>query len=167
MQQRQHQKRVTRATKSGWDGVAIEGYRPGDDAATTGVSRHTIVGGRKNDAGEPGPAMELRYFELQPGAASRLEKHEHEHYVVVRDGLGYAVLDDSATEIGPGDVIYVGPLELHQFVNRGDRPFGFFCFVDSCRDFSQPPSAEDLTRLAASPAGEVAKPFAVPPPQRR
>jgi mannose-6-phosphate isomerase-like protein (cupin superfamily) len=167
MQQRQHQKRVTRATESGWDGVAIEGYRPGDDAATTGVSRHTIVGSRKSDAGEPGPAMELRYFELQPGAASRLEKHEHEHYVVVRDGLGYAVLDDSATEIGPGDVIYVGPLELHQFVNRGDRPFGFFCFVDSCRDFSQPPSAEDLTRLAASPAGEVAKPFAVPPPQRR
>ena len=149
MQQRQHQKRVTRATKSGWDGVAIEGYRPGDDAATTGVSRHTIVGGRKNDAGEPGPAMELRYFELQPGAASRLEKHEHEHYVVVRDGLGYAVLGDSATEIGPGDVIYVGPLELHQFVNRGDRPCWFLCLVESCGVLSHPPSAGELTRHEA------------------
>ncbi len=167
MQQQRQQKRVTRVTESGWEGVAVEGYRPGDDAASTGVSRHTIVGGRKNDAGEPGPAMELRYFELQPGAASRLEKHEHEHYVIVRDGIGYAIVGDAATEIGPADVVYVGALELHQFVNRGDRPFGFFCMVDACRDFSQQPTADDLARLDASPAGAVAKPFAVPPPQRR
>jgi quercetin dioxygenase-like cupin family protein len=161
------QRRVIRATESGWEGVSIDGYRPGDDAAKTGVSRHTIVGGRKNDASEAGPAMELRYFELQPGAASRLEKHEHEHYVIVRRGDGYAILGDRATEVGPGDVVYVAALELHQFVNRGDRAFGFFCFVDACRDFSQEPSPEDLARLAASPAGAVAKPNAVPPPQKR
>ena len=111
--------------------------------------------------------MELRYFELQPGAASRLEKHEHEHYVIVRSGDGYAIVGDRATEVAPGDVVYVGALELHQFVNRGDRPFGFFCFVDACRDFSQEPTPDDLTRLAASPAGAVAKPFAVPPPRKR
>lgn len=111
--------------------------------------------------------MELRYFEVQPGAASRLEKHEHEHYVIVRRGLGYAVIGDTASEIGPSDVIYVGPLELHQFVNRGDEPFGFYCFVDTCRDFSQAPTAEELARLEASPAGAVAKPFAVPPPLKR
>jgi quercetin dioxygenase-like cupin family protein len=161
------QKRVIRASESGWEGVSVEGYRRGDDTVKTGVSRHTIVGGRKSDASEPGPAMELRYFELQPGAASRLEKHEHEHYVIVRGGEGYAILGDSATEVGAGDVVYVGELELHQFVNRGDRPFGFFCFVDACRDFSQEPTPEELARLAASPAGAVAKPFAVPPPQRR
>ncbi len=161
------QKRVIRAIDSGWDGVPVEGYRPGDDAVKTGVSRHTIVGGRKADAADPGPAMELRYFELQPGAASRLEKHEHEHYVIVRDGLGYAIVGDTVTEIGAADVVYVGALELHQFVNRGDRPFGFFCFVDACRDFSQEPTAADLARLEASPAGAVAKPFAVPPPRRR
>lgn len=161
------QRRVIRATGSGWEGIAVEGYRPGDDAAKAGVSRHTIVGGRKDDAGAPGPAMELRYFELQPGAASRLEKHEHEHYVIVRDGIGYAIVGDSLAEVGPGDVVYVGALELHQFVNRGERPFGFFCFVDACRDFSQEPTAADLARLEASPAGAVAKPFAVPPPRKR
>lgn len=157
------QARVIHRTETGWDGVPVEGYRPG---AAVGVERHTIVGGRKSDPSEPGPAMELRYFELQPGAVSRLEKHEHEHYVIVRSGEGYAVIGDRLSEIAAGDVIYVGPLELHQFVNRGTTPFGFFCIVDSCRDFSQEPSAEDLAKLAASPAGAIAKPFAVPPPAK-
>ncbi len=158
-------KRVIRATREGWEGIEAAGYAP--DAPGTSVTRHTIVGNRKNDASEPGPKMELRYFEVQPGAASRLEKHEHEHYVIVRRGLGYAVIGDSATEIGANDVVYVGPLELHQFVNRGDEPFGFYCFVDTCRDFSQAPTPGELARLEASPAGAVAKPFAVPPPAKR
>jgi mannose-6-phosphate isomerase-like protein (cupin superfamily) len=159
------QRRVTRAYEGGWEGVEPAGYTP--DAPGTGVARHTIVGSRKSDRNEPGPAMELRYFEVQPGAASRLEKHEHEHYVIVRTGLGYAVIGDQATEIAPNDVIYIGPRELHQFVNRGSEPFGFYCFVDTCRDFSQEPTPEDLARLEASPAGAVAKPFAVPPPAKR
>ena len=158
------QKRVTRASKQGWDGVEIEGYRPG---AATGVERHTIVGGRKASADEPGPSTEVRYFELQPGAVSRLEKHEHEHFVIVKRGLGYAVIEEAALEIAVNDVIYVAPLELHQFVNRGDEPFGFYCIVNAVRDFSQEPSTEDLARLNASPAGKIAKPFAVPPPSRK
>ena len=158
-------RRVTRASSAGWEGVEPEGYAAG--VTGTGVTRHTIVGKRKSDPDEPGPQMELRYFEVQPGSASRLEKHEHEHYVIVRRGLGYAVIGDTATEIGPNDVIYVGPLELHQFVNRGDEPFGFYCFVDTCRDFSQAPSDEELAHLEASPAGAIAKPFAVPPPAGR
>jgi mannose-6-phosphate isomerase-like protein (cupin superfamily) len=156
---------VVRATRDGWDGIEPAGYSP--DATGTGVTRHTIVGSRKSDPSEPGPKMELRYFEVQPGAASRLEKHQHEHYVIVRHGFGYAVIGDTATEIGPNDVIYVAPLELHQFVNRGPTPFGFFCFVDTCRDFSQAPTAEELAHLEASPAGAVAKPNAVPPPAKR
>jgi hypothetical protein len=35
------------------------------------------------------------------------------------------------------------------------------------RDFSQEPTEEELAKLMASPAGKVAKPFAVPPPQKR
>lgn len=158
-------RRVISSTPQGWEDVDPAGYAPG--VVGTGVARHTIVGSRKSDPSEPGPRMELRYFEVQPEAASRLEKHEHEHYVIVRRGFGYAVIGDTATEIGPNDVIYVGPLELHQFVNRGNEPFGFYCFVDACRDFSQAPTSEELARLEASPAGAVAKPFAVPPPQKR
>jgi quercetin dioxygenase-like cupin family protein len=157
-------KRVIRATASGWEGIVAEGYTP--EAPGTGVARHTIVGGRKAGPGEPGPQMELRYFELQPGCVSRLEKHEHEHYVIVRRGEGYAVLGESVSEVGPDDVVYVGPFVLHQFVNRGATPFGFYCFVDACRDFSQEPSPEELARLQDSAAGAIAKPFAVPPPKK-
>ena len=156
--------RVIRAGEHGWDGVEIEGYRPG---AAVGVQRHTILGGRKDDAQAPGPKMELRYFELAPGAVSRLEKHEHEHYVIVKRGIGYAILGTTMTEIAPNDVIYVGPLQVHQFVNRGEDAFGFYCIVDACRDFSQEPSAEELAALQASPAGAIAKPFVVPPPAKR
>ena len=163
METKATQRRVIRTQGNGWDGVPVEGYRPG---AAAGVERHTIVGGRKDDAAQPGPSSELRYFELQPGAVSRLEKHEHEHFVIVKRGEGYAVINDTLTEIAPNDVVYVGPLEVHQFVNRGDEPFGFYCFVDAMRDFSQEPSEEELARLMASPAGKVAKPFAVPPPQK-
>ncbi|MGC2634835.1 MAG: cupin domain-containing protein [Candidatus Cybelea sp.] len=159
------QQRIIRASAHGWQGVEPAGYAA--QTPDTGVTRHTIVGSRKNDPSEPGPKMELRYFEVQPGAASRLEKHEHEHYVVVRSGVGYAVIGDDVSELGANDVVYVGPLVLHQFVNRGDTPFGFYCFVDSCRDFPQTPTPEELARLHASPAGAIAKPFAVPPPVRR
>jgi mannose-6-phosphate isomerase-like protein (cupin superfamily) len=132
------QRRVVRATGTGWEGVETAGYTP--QATGTGVARHTIVGSRKADPSEPGPRMELRYFEVAPGSASRLEKHEHEHYVIVRKGLGYAVI--------------------------GEEPFGFYCFVDTCRDFSQQPTSEELDRLQASSAGAIAKPFAVPPPSK-
>ncbi|MEO6912897.1 MAG: cupin domain-containing protein [Candidatus Baltobacteraceae bacterium] len=157
------QKSVIHSTAGGWEGVPVEGYRPG---AAVGVERHTIVGGRKSDACESGPAMELRYFELQPGAVSRLEKHEHEHFVIVKTGIGHAVVGEEVTEIAVNDVVYVGPLELHQFLNRGSDPFGFYCIVDAARDFSREPSETDLERLLASPAGKIARPGAVPPPQR-
>jgi S-methyl-1-thioxylulose 5-phosphate methylthiotransferase len=157
--------KIVRARQGGWEGVDPVGYTP--DGPGTGVARHTIVGSRKEAPSDPGPQLELRYFEVRPGAASRLERHEHEHYVIVKRGFGYAVIGDSATEIAPNDVVYVAPLELHQFVNRADEPFGFYCIVDSCRDFSQAPTPEELERLQGSPAGAVAKPFAIPPPVKR
>lgn len=158
------QRRVVKACDEGWDGVDVEGYRPG---AAVGVVRHTILGKRKSDPAEPGPRMELRYFELEPGAVSRLEKHEHEHYVVIRRGEGYAIVGDSVTAVDANDVVYVAPWEIHQFVNRGQEPFGFYCIVDVCRDFPQEPDEVDLARLNASPAGAIAKPFAVPLPSKK
>lgn len=153
------ERRVFRATRDGWENVTVEGYTPG---AAVGVARHTIFGRRKSDAGEPGPRMELRYFDLAPGAVSRLEKHEHEHYVVVREGEGYAIVGDTVTSVGPNDVVYVAPFEIHQFLNRGNGNFGFYCIVDACRDFPQEPDEADLARLKNSRAGVIAKPFAVP-----
>ena len=158
------QRRVIHARAGGWDGVEPEGYRPG---AAVGIARHTIVGGWKPEPGAPGPQLELRFFELDPGAASRLERHEHEHYVIVGRGIGHAVVGERVEEVSAGDVIYVAPLELHQFINRGDERFGFYCIVTAARDGARIPENEEIERLLASPVGPFIRPDAVPPPLRR
>jgi quercetin dioxygenase-like cupin family protein len=150
-------------TAGGWAGVEREGYVP--DAPATKVVRHTLVGGRRGDGAEAGPKLEVRYFEVPPGAVTRLEKHEHEHYVIVGEGHAHAIVGESVRVVGPHDVVYIAPLEPHQFVNRGDRPFGFFCTVEGLRDFSQRLSPEELARLEASPAGAFIDPHGAPPPR--
>ena len=148
-------KNVVRAHAGGWDNIAREGYREG----VAGVVRHTLVGARKMHAGDPGPAIEMRYFEVAPGAATRLEKHEHEHIVIVGAGHGYAIIGTELHELGPRDVVYVGPLVPHQFVAR-DETFGFFCAVSAVRDFSQELSAQEIDALRASDAGPYIQPDA-------
>jgi quercetin dioxygenase-like cupin family protein len=149
-------------TEQGWDGVERAGYVAD---APANVVRHTLVGGRKAERSDFGPKLEVRYFEVPPGSVTRLEKHEHEHYVIVGQGVGHAVVGELVREVRLHDVVYVGPLEPHQFINRGDEPFGFFCIVTAERDFAQLLSAEELARLAASPAGPFIDPDGAPLPR--
>jgi quercetin dioxygenase-like cupin family protein len=107
----------------------------------------------------------VRYFEVPPGAVTRLEKHEHEHYVIVGQGVGQAIVGEEAREVRQHDVVYVGPLQPHQFVNHADVPFGFFCIVSAQRDFAQLLSAEEVNRLLSSPAGAYIDPAGAPPPR--
>jgi len=158
------QERIVRKDGTGWEGVPPEGYVPGE---ATNVVRHTLIGTRKESAADAGPQLEVRYFSVPPGAVTRLEKHEHEHFVIVGEGVGHAVVGTTVREIKQHDVVYVGPLEPHQFVNRGTEPFGFFCVVTAARDFSQELSAEELAHLMASPAGAIIDPHGAPPPRAR
>ena len=140
---------------SGWCDVEREGYVPG---VSTAVVRHTLIGHKKEASTDPGPSSEVRYFDLPPGSVTRLEKHEHEHFVIVGDGVGYAIVGDDVREVRQHDVVYVAPWEPHQFVNRSDASFGFFCMVPSCRDIPQLLNESELAHLAASPAGPYADP---------
>jgi hypothetical protein len=63
-------------------------------------------------------------------------------------------------------VVYVAPLQAHQFVNRGDATFGFFCIVTAHRDVARFLNPEELALLMATPAGAVADPHGAPPPRR-
>jgi quercetin dioxygenase-like cupin family protein len=144
----------------GWDGIEREGYAAGEPSR---VVRHTLVGGRKADPADPGPAIELRYFEVPPQAASRLERHEHEHVVIVGEGEGLAIVGDEVRAVGPRDVVYVAPGRVHQFVNRGDATFGFFCAVSAHRDPGQALDEATLEGLRASAAGAFIDPAASPP----
>ena len=158
------QRRFVPKALEGWEGVEREGYVPG---LATKVVRHTLVGGRKERADDAGPSNEVRYFELPPGTVTRLEKHEHEHFVVIGHGVGHAIVGDEVREVRAHDVVYTGPFEPHQFVNRGSESFGFFCMVSSVRDFSQELDPAELERLLASSAGAYADPQGAPPPRAR
>lgn len=156
------EKRIVHRSGAAWEDIAIAGYAPG---VPGNVERHTIVGERRADDSAPGPKLELRYFRLERGAASRLEKHEHEHYVIVGEGRGKAYVAGAVSDIGERDVVYVGPLEPHQFVNVGEDPFGFFCVVPTVRDFSQALTPDELAAIAANPAAAFVQPDGQPRPK--
>jgi len=158
------QRPFTRRKGKGWDGVEPEGYVPGEPSK---VVRHTLVGHRKDEAADPGPALEVRYFSVPPGAVTRLEKHEHEHFVIVGEGIGQAIVGDDVREVRAHDVVYVAPLQPHQFVNRGAETFGFFCIVTAQRDIARFLDPAELAKLLDSPAGAFADPHGAPPPRPR
>ena len=61
-----------------------------------GLTRHTLVPGGSVAAG-----FEQRYFEIEPGGYSSLEKHEHVHVVVTLRGEGRVLVGDRVVELGP------------------------------------------------------------------
>ena len=111
-----------------WTGVAVRQYKPAAEHHC-GVSRSVL-------AGEGGERMgfQVRYFEIAPGGHSTLERHEHEHVVVVLRGSGQVRLGQTWHDLGSHDAVYVAPNEVHQLRNVGAEPFGFLCIVDVKRD---------------------------------
>ncbi len=113
-----------------WKPVELREYRTGDDRFS-GVSRQTLLGEGDGEA----PLNSLtRYFEVEPGGHSSLERHEHPHAVVVLRGAGRVLLGRESHAIGPFDCVYVSPGTAHQFQATGEEPLGFLCVVDRHRD---------------------------------
>lgn len=108
-----------------------EDQRYKDSAALPfrGVRRVELVGKQ----GEP-CSFDLRYFELEPGGYTSLEKHVHTHVLIGARGRGVVVTGGERLALSPDDVAYVGPLQPHQLRNEGREPFGFYCIVDRERD---------------------------------
>jgi quercetin dioxygenase-like cupin family protein len=102
-----------------WEGVARETY---GDAAVAGVERHELIG-PADGAG----AYRVRYFHVPAGGRTALERHPHDHGVVIERGRARVTLGDERHELGAGDVVYVSGDELHCFEALGDEPLGFIC----------------------------------------
>jgi quercetin dioxygenase-like cupin family protein len=100
--------------------------RRSDDGSWEGVAPRVYEGGRRHDL-IAGPSYRVRYFEVAPGERTRLEQHPHDHGVVIERGRARVTLGDGLHELGPGDVVYVAPDELHCFEAIGDEPLGFIC----------------------------------------
>lgn len=113
-----------------WDTVPLREYKSGD-APYRDVTRQTILGEGRGE--EPFNFL-TRYFEIQPGGYSTLERHQHPHAVVVIRGRGRVTLGERSYELAPFDCVYVSPGVAHQFRATGEEPLGFLCTVDRVRD---------------------------------
>jgi quercetin dioxygenase-like cupin family protein len=68
---------------------------------------------------EEQPEFAMRLYELQAGAATTPHVHHWEHQVFVLAGQGAVAGEEGQCLLGEGDVVYVPPLERHQFANKG------------------------------------------------
>ena len=112
-----------------WEGRDSSPYKDAADLTFRGVRRVELVGrfGERT-------RCDLRYFEVEPGGHTSLEKHVHTHVVIGARGEGVLLLGDRRMPLRHLDVACVGPLETHQLRNETAEPFGFFCVVDHDRD---------------------------------
>jgi len=78
-----------------WDGVPVREYKTGD-VPYRDVTRQTLLG---EGAGEEPFNFVTRYFEVQPGGYSTLERHQHPHAVVVIRGRGRVLLGERSYDI--------------------------------------------------------------------
>lgn len=122
--------KVLRARGFRWPDVPLREYKEEADHFRE-VTRQTLLG---EGEGEEPLGFLTRYFEVQPGGFSSLERHEHPHSVIVVRGTGEVILGGEAHEIGPLDCVYVAPGEVHRFRATGEEPLGFLCVVDRDRD---------------------------------
>ncbi len=103
-----------------WEGVPVREY----EKEFEGVTRQIVIG--PDDASNN---FHLRYFRLEPGKHSNLERHAHEHGVIILHGKARVQLNDEFFEIEPYDAVFISGNDLHQFVAIGDEPLGFLCVI--------------------------------------
>lgn len=108
------------------------GDMPGQPVAMDGVkdvSMRLMVG---RDDGAPSFAM--RHFTVEPGGHTPRHRHNYEHEVYVVEGTGRFEHDGEFHTLTAGDVLFVEPNVIHQFVNESDAAFTFLCLVPTTFD---------------------------------
>jgi quercetin dioxygenase-like cupin family protein len=128
-----------------WEDVDHRPYKDAEAAPFKAISRQTLFS-------DPRLLGELRYFEIEPGGYSTLERHEHMHAVLILRGRGTCLVGRSVLELGPHDLVTITPLEWHQFRATAGEPLGFLCLVNGDRDRPQLPAADEVAALRADPA---------------
>ena len=101
-----------------WEGVGRRPYKEDDRALFKTITRQVLFC-------DPQMRSELRYFEVEPGGFSTLEKHEHVHAVLILRGGGHCLIGDKVERIAQNDLVSVPPWTWHQFRATGDEALGF------------------------------------------
>ena len=105
-----------------WEEVVPLNY---DDPSVKGVSGERVIG----DA-DGTPNFYFRYFHVEPGGYTFLHQHAHDHGIMILHGRGAVVIKDEEYEVGPRDIVYISPDDLHQLRASGDEALGFLCVID-------------------------------------
>lgn len=103
-----------------WEGVPVRKYNDEFE----GVTKQVVIG-----PDDRAPHFVIRYFHLEPGTHSDLERHPHDHGVVVMHGKARVQINEEFYEVGPLDAIYISGGDLHQFTVMGNEPLGFMCVI--------------------------------------
>jgi S-methyl-1-thioxylulose 5-phosphate methylthiotransferase len=138
---------VIRSRNFRWEEIPTQEYKA-EGTHFRGITRQVLLG---EGEGEGDLAFITRYFEMEPGGYSSLERHQHPHSVVVLRGTGKVILGDAVHDLAPFDCVYVAPGCLHQFHASGPEPLGFLCIVDRERDLPELPADEEVAALQARP----------------
>jgi quercetin dioxygenase-like cupin family protein len=104
-----------------WEGV--EGL-PVNEEGLRYVTKHILIG---EDEGAPNYIM--RFFHLEPGGHSKLERHPQEHEVIILNGVGEVQIAETTYSVKPFDVVFIEGNELHQFRALKDQELGFICVI--------------------------------------
>jgi quercetin dioxygenase-like cupin family protein len=128
-----------------WDDVELMQYKQEGSAPFRDITRQVLFD-------DPDLAAQVRYFEMQPGGYSTLERHEHMHAVMILRGRGHCLVGGQVFEVAERDLVRIPALAWHQFRATRGEPLGFLCVVNAERDRPQLPGAEDLAALRADPA---------------
>ena len=128
-----------------WEAVAHMPYKQDGSAPFKDISRQVLFH-------EDSLGCELRYFEMDAGGYSTLERHEHAHAVMILRGHGRCLLGEEVRDVKPLDLASIPSWTWHQFRATAGEPLGFLCMVNVLRDRPQLPTDEDLARMKAVPA---------------
>ncbi len=127
-----------------WQGVEHRPYKEEGSAPFHAISRQVLFE-------EPALGCELRYFEMDSGGYSTLERHEHMHGVMIFRGHGHCLLGTTVRAVQPGDLVTIPAWTWHQFRATAGEPFGFLCMVNHQRDRPQLPTAAEQAELRRVP----------------
>ncbi len=139
-----------------WEGVEPMQYKQEGSAPFKDITRQVLFD-------DPSLAAQVRYFEMQPGGYSTLERHEHMHAVMILRGGGRCLVGDKVIEVAEHDLIHIPAMTWHQFRATDTEPLGFLCVVNARRDRPQLPKAQDIRDLASNPVVAAFLEISFPP----
>jgi len=71
----------------------------------------------------------MRLFEIKSQGYTPFHDHDWEHEVFILEGSGVIKNINGEEQLNPGDVLFVPPMEKHQFINTGSKTLKFLCLV--------------------------------------